>query len=366
MHFPTDVSEVFRRIESIDTTLYQRTRNYTNGAVSYLSPYICRGVISLTQIKEIVLQRNQLQNSYRFLQELAWREYFQRVWEAKGDAIFTDLKSRQQYVKHHKMIAAIQQATTGIDAIDTAILNMVEYGYMHNHVRMYTAGLACNFGAAHWWQPSRWMYYYLLDGDLASNSLNWQWIAGTFSSKKYVFNQENVNKFTGIHQQNTFIDTPYESLPLHEIPAELAALNELTLKTVLPLFGEIVLDPHIPTFVYNAYNLDPLWRADEEANRVLLLEPKHYANYPVSKHVLDFTINLSKNIPGIKILVANADELQRAYPEAVFISKEHPANNHYPGKKDERDWLFPEVDGYFASFSKYWKICERMLFGQTG
>ncbi|MEO5685193.1 MAG: FAD-binding domain-containing protein [Chitinophagaceae bacterium] len=72
------------------------------------------------------------------------------------------------------MIKNIAGAKTGITAIDEQITLLYETGYMHNPVRMYLAGITCNIGKAHWLQPARWMYYHLLDGDLASNSLSWQ------------------------------------------------------------------------------------------------------------------------------------------------------------------------------------------------
>ena len=103
----------------------------------------------------------------------------------KGNAIFTDLKQDQPKVDHHELPTAIEHAKTGIDAIDNGIKELYQTGYMHNHARMYTAMLTCNIAQAHWLSPAKWMYYHLLDGDLASNMLSWQWVAGSFSSKKY-------------------------------------------------------------------------------------------------------------------------------------------------------------------------------------
>jgi deoxyribodipyrimidine photo-lyase len=83
---------------------------------------------------------------------------------------------------------------------------------------MYTAALACDMAQTHWLKPTQWMYYYLLDGDWASNALSWHWVAGTFSKKQYVANQENINKYTGTYQTNTYLDVSHDALPLKEIP----------------------------------------------------------------------------------------------------------------------------------------------------
>jgi deoxyribodipyrimidine photo-lyase len=115
------------------------------------------------------------------------------------------------------------------------------------------------------------------------------------------------------------------------------------------------LDRNLPTLVYNSYNLDPHWRKTEQANRILLLEPSHFKKFPVSEKVLKFVIELSTNNEGIQCWVAEIDELTKLVDGNTIISKEHPAFMHYPGAKDERDWLFPAVKEYFPSFSTYWK-----------
>ncbi len=116
------------------------------------------------------------------------------------------------------MITAVYKATTGIEAIDNAIKKLYSSGYTHNHVRMYTASLVCNMAKAHWLQPSKWMYYHLPDGDIASNNCSWQWVAAAFVSRKYYFNQENINKYTFIKQQNTFIDKSYGEIISMPVP----------------------------------------------------------------------------------------------------------------------------------------------------
>lgn len=361
--FATDYSSILERIENVDPIRYGKTRNFIDGDVTYLSPYISRGVISVKQVKETVMQKGfKPYQVEKFLQELAWREYFQRVWQAKGTAaINTALKQEQADVKHTQMINAVVNAVTGIEAIDEQITKLYETGYMHNHARMYTASIACNIGKAHWHQPSKWMYYHLLDGDLASNNCSWQWVAAAFSSKKYYCNQENINKYCNSNQRQTFLDKSYEELPEMDIPDALQETVELSLHTELPTATAINIDPAKPVLIYNSYNLDPNWRKEEDANRILLLEPSHFANYPVSEKVLQFILELSKNIEGIQLFVGEFDELMQLAGNAIIISKEHPAFEHYTGTKDSRDWMFPQVTGYFNSFFSYWKKCERYL-----
>jgi deoxyribodipyrimidine photo-lyase len=361
MQFPTSFESILARIELVNPLKYASTRNYVDGSVSYLSPYISRGVISVNDVKKQILKQYSATQSEKFLQELAWREYWQRVWQSKGDFILQDLKHPQQQVQHKQMIKNIAEAATGIEALDKNIELMFDTGYMHNHVRMYVASLSCNIGAAHWLQPARWMYYHLLDGDIASNHLSWQWVAGSFSSKKYYCNQENINKFTGDNQQKSFLDFSYEHIERMPVPESLVEKDKNFLNTLLPQTSLPLFDTSKPVLLYNSYQLDPLWRKDEEANRVLLLEPSLFKKFPVSEKVIDFVISLSKNIESIQLFCGEMQELENEYPHLHFISKEHPAFSHYPGIKDSRDWMFPQVEGYYPSFFSYWKKCAKFL-----
>jgi len=316
---------------------------------------------------DAVLQKGyKLSEIQKFLQELAWREYFQRVWQHIGDGIWNDIKQSQPDVLHHQMLTALDRASTGIEAIDNCIKNLYSSGYMHNHIRMYTASLACNMAKAHWLQPSKWMYYHLLDGDIASNNCSWQWVAAAFASKKYYFNQENVNKYTFSKQQHTFLDKSYEEIVTMAVPENLKIITSLSFQTFLPVNELPEINSSIPTLIYNSYNLDIDWHKGENVNRVLLLEPSHFKQYPVSQKVLQFIIDLSKNTDGIELYTGEISHIVDLYPNPALadksiISKEHPAFNHYPGVKESRQWMFPEVTGYHTSFFSFWKKCEKYL-----
>ena len=360
--FPTTYDLVVERINTINPIKYAKTRNFINGDVTYLSPYLSRGVISVQQIKEAVLQKGYKPYEIeKFLQELAWREYYQRVWQVKKEWIFSDLKQPQPDCLHNQMPTAVIGASTGIETIDAQINTFYKTGYLHNHSRMYLASMVCNNAKAHWLAPATWMYYHLLDGDLASNSCSWQWVAGSFSSKKYYCNQENINKYTFANEQGTFLDHSYEHIATMPVPKALEATTTLDLKTILPPTAVPKLDTSKPTLLYNSYNLDPLWRANEPVNRVLILEPSHFNKYPVSDHVINFIIDLSKNILGIEVYVGEVDALVSQYENTAFthsnafISKEHPAFEYYPGIKDSRDWMFSLTQGYYPSFFSFWK-----------
>jgi deoxyribodipyrimidine photo-lyase len=308
-----------------------------------------------------ILQRASVNDAQKFIYELCWREYFQRIWFEQGNRIFSDFNNAQQPVKHHQMIKSVADATTGIEAIDQGIQELYSTGYMHNHVRMYVASIVTNVGQVHWHNPSKWMYYHLLDGDLASNSLSWQWVAGTFSSKKYFCNQDNINTYGNTTQRDTFLDQSYEAVMRMNVPEVLQPVISPDLTTILPVVNSPLFDYNLPLLLYNSCNLDPLWRNEEPANRLLILEPSYFNHYPVSANVMDFILSLAYQINGLQIYIGEVNDIPAlaAFPE--ILSKEHPAFRHYPGIKDEPEWLFPSVNRVKGSFTSFWKACEKNL-----
>jgi len=362
--FPTDIASVTARIERIDPLAYAKTRNHTDGAVTLLSPYLSRGVISTTTILESLVRRGySFRECETLVRELAWRDYFQRVWQVRD--VSQHLRDQPQpEVREGVMPVALERANTGIEGIDRAVRGLYETGYMHNHCRLYTAALACHAAHCHWLTPARWMYYHLIDGDWASNACSWQWVAGTGSSKPYVANQENINRFTSTSQTGTFLDIPYEQLISMPVPPALeqatAPLLETPLQTVpLPPLDAVSVEEDVGTIhLYNYYNLDPHWRSRERAIRILLLEPDVFRRYPVGRRSVEFMFSLAGNIPGLRVFVGSFAQLKERFRGAVIRYREHPLNHHYDGQADARDWMNPAVEGYFPSFSGYWRRSE--------
>lgn len=361
MHFPTEYDAILDRIATLDPVGYGKSRNYVDGAVSYLAPYISRGVISTKFVYQELLKLGFHSSLIlKFIQELAWRDYWQQVWVVKGNAINQDLKHTQTPVVTNGISTNLANANTGIKAIDFSINQFYKTGYIHNHLRMYIASIACNIGQNHWQHPAKWMYYHLLDADWASNALSWQWVAGANSNKKYNSNQENINNFCYSNQTETFLDISYNDFENLAIPQVLIPSELLELKTPLPEQKPIIINKALPTLIYNFYNLDPLWKKELRTNRVLLLEPSHFEEYPVSKKTIDFIIGLSKNIDNVQLFVGEFNELKSLYNLENSYYKEHPLNNHYQGIEEERDWMF-SVKGFFPSFFSFWKKCKKEI-----
>ena len=204
------------RIAAVRPAAYARTRNALGGAVSQLSPYITHGFVTLAEVLAGVATRHALDVQHKFVYELGWRAYFRHVWQHRGNGILQSLHPGplpdDAYAR--ELPADIRQACTGLPVVDEAVRTLYATGMLHNHARMWLASYAVHVRKVHWRVAADWLYGHLLDGDLASNHLSWQWVAGTGSSKPYLFNAENVARYAPAswHSPGSEIDTTYEAL----------------------------------------------------------------------------------------------------------------------------------------------------------
>ena len=169
------------RIAAVRPAAYARTRNALDGAVSGLSPYTTHGFVTLTDVLAGVASRHALSVQHKFVFELGWRAYFRHVWQHHGDVILRSLHDGplpdEAYAR--ELPADIREGCTGVPVVDEAVRTLHATGTLHNHARMWLASYVVHVRKVHWRCGADWLYGHLLDGDLASNHLSWQWVAGT-------------------------------------------------------------------------------------------------------------------------------------------------------------------------------------------
>lgn len=181
--------------------VYRETRNNLDGAVTRLSAYLRHGVLSLREVRDTALLRvNSPQEAEKFISELAWRDYWQRVYAEIGNGIWVDREPYKTGLAaddyQPDLPADIASGTTGFVCMDAFSRELRETGYLHNHARMWLAAYVIHWRRVRWQTGARWFLQHLLDGDPASNNLSWQWVASTFGSKPYYFNRETLERFT--------------------------------------------------------------------------------------------------------------------------------------------------------------------------
>jgi deoxyribodipyrimidine photo-lyase len=188
-------------LEKVDPIAYAKTRNFLTGDVTKLSPYIRHGVLSLREIREYILQRVKNPDDVnKLINELAWRDYWQRLYIKLGNGIW---ENQEEYKTGYKttnyapqLPADISNGTTGLFCIDKFSQELQQTGYLHNHIRMWLAAYIIHWRHIQWQVGAKWFLQHLLDGDPASNNMSWQWVASTFSHKPYFFNRENLERYT--------------------------------------------------------------------------------------------------------------------------------------------------------------------------
>lgn len=188
-------------LAQVNPSKYASSRNFLTGAVTRLSPYIRYGVLSLGEIRNYVLQQvQQKEEASKLINELGWRDYWQRLYAQLGDDIWLD---QQPYktgytAKNYAEVLPddIASGTTNLVCIDSFSRQLRETGYLHNHVRLWLAAYIVHWRSIRWQVGAVWFLQHLLDGDPASNNLSWQWVTSTFSQKPYFFNRENLERHT--------------------------------------------------------------------------------------------------------------------------------------------------------------------------
>jgi deoxyribodipyrimidine photo-lyase len=341
----------------IDAATYAERRNYIGGSTR-LSEYITRGVISLPRVRELVLANNTEQSAYKLLQELAWREYWQQTWRVRGDEIFSAFRPLPP--RRRGLPTNILTASTGITAIDSGLQELYQTGYIHNHMRMWLAGLICNVAQCDWRVGADWMMTYLIDGDYASNHLSWQWCAGAYTGKPYLPQQDNINTYTETFQKGTYLDQTYDQIAGMPIPEQLAAITlpeSLQRKPAqLPLAvqrTDISSLSSAPVQLYSPWTLDPTWRSDATGIKVLAID-EDFFDGSFSQQVLDSIVACASWIPDLHFLRASAAQIKLLQGEVY--RKDYPAIRNWPGVVTQSDRLFSDIpEKFFPSFSSFWK-----------
>lgn len=187
---------------------YARTRNFvtaTHQNVTRLSPATRHRLVSEKELAELVLNHHTLEQAEKLLQEIHWRIYFKGnleqqpgVWAQWRDVYLSSLNERDANIDKFTLRTArqIEDGECPIDVINTFSRELVERGYLHNHARMWFAAYWIHVAKLPWELGAAFFYRHLLDGDPASNTLSWRWVAGIHTpGKAYLARASNIEKY---------------------------------------------------------------------------------------------------------------------------------------------------------------------------
>lgn len=206
---------------------YAQRRNFDDGPdsrnnVSCLSAYIRNRVITEEEVVQAVLQRHSYNAVEKFIQEVFWRTYWKgwlelrpAVWSRYCEAI---VQLQQEYGHFSDYLAACH-GNTGIACYDAWVNELVHTGYLHNHARMWFASIWIFTLNLPWQLGAHFFLRHLRDGDPATNTLSWRWVAGLHTQgKHYLARTANIAQFThsrfSPHQLNETAAPVTEDEPL--------------------------------------------------------------------------------------------------------------------------------------------------------
>ena len=190
---------------------YSRSRNFDFGPekrnnVSCLSPYITHGILNEIEIIKKSLSRFSFSKNEKFIQEVLWRTYWKGWMELRPDVwndYLINLKSiKKKYTKDTDYLKAIE-GETNIECYNEWVKELKTFNYLHNHTRMWFASIWIFTLNLPWQLGAEFFLKHLYDGDAASNTLGWRWVAGIQTQgKHYLASEWNIKKFTNNRFEN--------------------------------------------------------------------------------------------------------------------------------------------------------------------
>jgi len=190
---------------------YSKLRNFDFGPekrlnVSCLSPYITHGIISEKEVIQKSLSKFSFSKNEKFIQEVLWRTYW-KGWLELRPNVWTDYllelnKIKNEFQNNQDYLSAIE-GKTNIDCFNEWVKELKENNYLHNHTRMWFASIWIFTLELPWQLGAEFFMKHLYDGDAASNTLGWRWVAGVQTQgKHYLASEWNIKKFTNNRFQN--------------------------------------------------------------------------------------------------------------------------------------------------------------------
>ena len=210
MKFITSRSEALDKLRKYiesDISNYNAKRNFDFGVtnrsnVSCLSPYITHRLITEYETAKIVLKKHPFQKVDKFIQEIFWRIYW-KGWLELRPKVWSDFIEDLKIIKEDKDYLKAENGETDIECFNDWVNELKNFNYLHNHTRMLFASIWIFTLRLPWQKGAEFFMKHLYDGDAASNTLSWRWVAGIQTKgKNYLAQSWNISKFTNNKYKN--------------------------------------------------------------------------------------------------------------------------------------------------------------------
>ena len=347
---------------------YTKLRNFDFGPdnrsnTSCLSPYITHGTINELEIINKSLNKFSFSKNEKFIQEVLWRVYWKgwlelrpNVWSdylIELDKIKNDFKENQNYLN-------ALEGKTNIECFNYWVNELKENNYLHNHTRMWFASIWIFTLELPWQLGAEFFMQHLFDGDAASNTLGWRWVAGVQTQgKHYLASEWNIKKFTNNRFQDIKLSenaNPIFNNKIYSINKENFSNSDILENKNLVIFENNM------TYEFSDFK-------DHKFKKIFLISNETNRKIKLSEKVLKFKTNLLKDqkirleeksisceIININDLKDIKDEVYALYP-TVGENLDFVKNNHLKDinflyrKLDQFSWQY--CNKGFFNFKKY-------------
>jgi len=343
---------------------YSKLRNFDFGPqkrnnTSCLSPYVTHGLVSEIEIINKSLKKFSFVKNEKFIQEVLWRVYW-KGWLELRPNVWTDylkeLKNIKENFKNNKDYLNAIEGKTNIECFNEWVKELKKFNYLHNHTRMWFASIWIFTLNLPWQLGAEFFMKHLFDGDAASNTLGWRWVAGIQTlGKNYLATEWNIKKFTNNRFQNIKINE--EAAP---------KITEKKYSIIEKIFTnpDLLKDKTLLVFDNN-----------------LSMELTDFKNYDFKKILIISNTNetrqiqLSENTMNFKALLIN-DQLKRLKEKSIIaevINISHlknikePVYALYPTVGENLDYLqlnqLKNIDYLYREIDQFsWQFCNKGFF----
>ena len=341
---------------------YSKLRNFDFGPekrtnVSCLSPYITHGVINEREIIEKSLRKFSFSKNEKFIQEVLWRTYW-KGWLELRPNVWTDYlielnKIREDFKDNQNYKNAIE-GKTNIECFNYWVNELKENNYLHNHTRMWFASIWIFTLELPWQLGAEFFMQHLYDGDAASNTLGWRWVAGVQTQgKHYLASEWNIKKFTNNRFNNIKLN---ENAP--------PKVSEKTYSIVKQDFSNKNLDDRNLLIFENNLSFETSDFQNNEFKKIYIISNKNETR----------SIKLSENVIKFKSLLID-DQKQRLNDKSISCETVHINEIKdigekvialYPNVGESLDYLNSnslKFDFLYRKLDQYsWQYCNKGFF----
>ena len=350
----------------IDNNLgeYSRLRNFDFGPdkrtnISCLSPYITHGVVTEQEVIRLSLKKFSFSKIEKFIQEVLWRVYWKGWLELRPnvwmDYIIDLNKLKLEYKDNKDYLNAIE-GKTNIECFNTWVDELKNHNYLHNHARMWFASIWIFTLGLPWQLGAEFFMKYLFDGDSASNTLGWRWVAGVQTKgKNYVASEWNIKKFT---------NNRFNNIKLNENPVPIIDDRNYSIENNNFLNANLSTDQSLLIFENNLSFDQTDFKDQSFKNIYFIYNENQTREIKLDEKVLTFKKSLIedqiKNLKNksINCEIINIQDLKNMKENLLALYPSIGENLDYLNKNNLKNinFLYRKIDQYS------WKYCNKGFF----